>query len=341
MPFASDSIRDDRWLRAQVTAQMPATLFIFGRPQALASVVAGRLKLVELVARYALAAGLDVELVGEPHADTRFAQDSHHMRLYLADRAVYAPNTFHSVSAYLRGYAYFEETGTRNNSSIRLKTFDPSIITPARAVWFADRLRDQFVARNQSKMKQSAFGQHPVEPGALVVFAQDFAPPRWHRHYLTVPRMIEAVIAARGSHAVFIKPHPKNDAGERAQLQALHDPQNGVHITDASLHDLLAAAACAISLTSACCFEAFLHHTPAVVCGQTDFHHNAVTLTGPAKMAEAIAAATSRQWPYDQYLAWFLQDNCVEDAEAGLPVALDRMYRKGFSWADPTGRGFA
>lgn len=316
-------------------------MFIFGRPQALQSVVAGRLKLVELLARYALAAGVKVELVGEPHANPEFAREAFHLRLFLADRALYTVNAFHSVPAYLRGHAYFEETGTRNNSSIRLKSFDPALVTPARAKWFADRLRDQFVTRNASKLKQSPRGAFPVEPGCLAVFAQDFAPPRWHAHHLSVPQMLNAVIAARGGRTVYIKPHPANSPAELAHLAALHDPARGVTVTDASLHDLLANAACAISVTSACCFEGFLHHVPAVLCGQTDFHHNAITLTDASRMAEAIAAAIARKWDHDRYLTWFLQDECVEDGPAGLPRALSRLHRKGFAWADPLALGFA
>lgn len=335
-----ESIRDVNWMRATDTGVLPPTMFIFGRPQALRSVVAGRLKLVELLARYALAAGVKVELVGEPHPSPNFAHEMFHLRLFLADRALFASNAFHSVPAYLRGYAYLEETGTRNNSSIRLKTFDPGLVTPARARWFADGLRDQFVGRNASKLKQSPRGAFPIAPGCLAVFAQDFAPPRWHIHHLSVPQMLNAVIAARGGRAVCIKPHPANSPAELAHLAALHDPANGVTVTEASLHDLLANAACAISVTSACCFEGFLHHVPAVVCGQTDFHHNAVTLTDAGKMADAITAATARQWEHDRYLTWFLQDECVEDGAAGLPRALTRLHRKGFAWADPMAQGF-
>ena len=58
-------------------------------------------------------------------------------------------------------------------------------------------------------------------------------------------------------------------------------------------------------------------------------------------MADAIAAATARQWDHDRYLTWFLQDECVEDGAAGLPRALARLYRKGFAWADPLAQGFA
>jgi hypothetical protein len=340
MPLAADSIRPPKWLRSVETGGLSPTLFIFGRPQALESVVAGRLKLVHLVARTAIAAGLDVELVGEPHADANLATDPQHLRLFLADRPVYAANALHAVGCYLRGYTYLEETGTRNNSSIRLKSFDPMAIDGARATGFADRLRKRFVGGNLSKMAQRPRESGKIPQGCLAVFAQDFAQPRWHRHFLTMPEMLEAAIAARGSRPVVIKPHPKNSEAELAHLQTLNDPRRNVHVTHASVHDLLDAADCAVSLTSACSFEAFLHHTPSVVCGQTDFHHNAVTLTDATRMAAAIDQATAQPWPFDKYLTWFLQDNCVEDSETGLPEALTRIYRKGFPWASTAANGW-
>ena len=41
-----------------------------------------------------------------------------------------------------------------------------------------------------------------------------------------------------------------------------------MHITTASIHDLLAACDCALTVTSAVGFEAFLHKKPVVLGGQ-------------------------------------------------------------------------
>jgi hypothetical protein len=176
-----------------------------------------------------------------------------------------------------------------------------------------------------------------VPPGCLAFFAQDFLPPRHHRHYLTVEVMLDALIAARGGRTVVIKPHPKNSPAEIAALMARTGPE--VQVSTASIHDILAACACTVTVTSACAFEGFLHGKPAVLGGQTDFHHNAVTLHRADAMAHALDAAMSRDWPHAQFLTWHLSRICVRDQVADLPRVLERMFAKGIAWADP-GRGF-
>ena len=154
--------------------------------------------------------------------------------------------------------------------------------------------------------------------------------PRYHRHHMTVTRMIEAAIAVKGQRPLYIKPHPNQTLQETEVLAQYHAPGSGVHVTHASIHDLLAAADCALTLTSAVGFEAFVHRKPVVLGGQTDFGQNAITLTDPAGLGRAIEAAMTRDWPYEKFLVWFLRQNCLEDTPASLPQVLERLARKGF-----------
>jgi hypothetical protein len=101
----------------------------------------------------------------------------------------------------------------------------------------------------------------------------------------------------------------------------------------------LAAADCALTLTSAVGFEAFLHKTPVVLGGQTDFWQNAITLTDPGQMVQAMAAALGREWPYEKFLLWYLRQMCVDGTAKALPKVLEKLHRKGFSFGGP-GRGF-
>jgi hypothetical protein len=36
---------------------------------------------------------------------------------------------------------------------------------------------------------------------------------------------------------------------------------------------------------------------------------------------------------------WYLKQMCVEDANWSLPRVLERLYRKGFLWADKEDKG--
>ena len=199
---------------------------------------------------------------------------------------------------------------------------------------FHAQLVRKFVDGNLTKFPQSARGT-AVELGCLAFFAQDFKPPRFHRHHLGAVQMIEAAIAAKGRRSLYIKPHPNQTLEEMEVLSRYHAPEAGVQVTHASIHDLLAAADCVLTVTSAVGFEAFLHRKPVVLGGQTDFWQNAVTLTEPARLAEAMAASMARDWPFEKFLVWFLRQNCLEDSAASLPQVLERLGRKGFFLSAP------
>lgn len=296
----------------------------------------GSFRLLSALARHA-GAHLPVAVVAYDADSHAAAADPTHVHILMEDRPLYAPTAFHCVPSYLHGFWFFDEVATRNNSSARLARFDPRVIAAPFADALARRLADRFVARNRSKFDQPPRGQ-PVPAGCLAFFAQDFRTPLHHRHHMTVPRMLDALIAARGDRPVVIRAHPNQKPDEIAALADRIGP--GVSVSHASIHDILAACACTVTVTSACAFEGFLHGRPAVLGGQTDFAQNAVTLTDPARMADALAAATGRDWPHDRFLAWYLTKHCVRDRVADLPELLARMHRKGIAWADPAGRGF-
>lgn len=322
--------RDGSWLiRARLDA-LPPTLIFHARDKLAATLCRGGFRLLGALADHAAGAGWGVEVVpySAEGASLAVAQGGH-LHVFMEDRPGYAPNAFHSVPGYLRGYWYFDEIGSRNNSSHRLRVFDERLVADRFAQKFHARLAEQFIGANFSKFPQAERGAD-LPAGCLALFAQDFKPPRFHRHYLTVPELVEAAIATKGARALCIKPHPNNTPEELDWLRARHDPGRGIYVTDASIHDLLAVCACVLTVTSAVGFEASLHRKPVVLAGQTDFGQNAITLTDPSRLAEAIAAAMSRDWPHAKFLTWFLRQNCIEDHPRALPIVLERIRAKGF-----------
>lgn len=320
------------WLtRARLETAAP-TLFFHARDKLAQGLLRGSFRLLGALADHARAAGWQVQVLGYAReAVDLAARHGGHLHVVLEDRPLYAPNVFHAVPGYLRGWWYFDELGTRNNSSARLRRFDPRLVADGFAARFHARLADDFIGRNFSKFQQVDRGSSTIVPGALVLFAQDFQPPRWHRHYLTVPDLITAAIAARGDRPLYIKPHPNNTADERAWIMARHDPGAGVHVTDASIHDLLAGCACALTVTSAVGFEAFLHRKPVVLAGQTDFAQNAITLTDAAALPQAMGAAMAGDWPHEKFVTWFLRQNLHEDHPRALPDLLAKIAAKGIA----------
>ncbi len=332
-------LRTAAWLAARDLSILPPTLFFHARDKLAASLIGGKFRLLSALMTHAEAQGLNIEVVAYAPESHDLRPDPRHLHIFMEDRPQFGAGVFHCVPGYLRGYWYFDELATRNNSTHRLRAFDPRPMSAAFAEKFLAKLRLQFVDANLTKFEQEPRGAS-IEKGCIAVFAQDFKAPRHHLHHLSVPQMVAAAIAARGGRPVYIKPHPNNTLDEVRALQRHHAPGQGVHVTGASIHDLLAAADCAVTVTSAVGFESFLHQTPVVLCGQTDFHHNAVTLTDPAKMADAMAATMARDWPYAKYVTWFLKQNCIADQSASLPQMLKAIHAKGYQWADAEVRGY-
>lgn len=322
-------VRPARWL-----ARAAPHLVFHARGEMLAGLTGNKFALLNALAARA---PLPVAVVAFDDQSHAAAADPDHVHILMGDRPLYAPTAFHCVPSYLHGYWFFDEVASRNNSTARLAPFDARIVNAGYAEGFRQRLHARFAGQNRSRLAQAPRGAVEVPANCLAFFAQDFWPPVDHRHYLRVPEMLDALIAARGDRPVVIKPHPMNKPNEVAALAARCGP--GVTLSEASLHDILAACACTVTLTSACAFEGFVHGRPAVLGGQTDFWQNAVTLIDPARMGEALAAAMARDWPHAQFLTWYLQRLCLQDRADNLPRLLQRMHRKGITWADE-GQGF-
>lgn len=322
-------------------ADLPPTLFFHARDKLAQTLEKRHFKLLTAFTDHARAADWRVEVLPpEPGRHEVAAAFPQHLHVFMEDRAFYARNIFHCVPSYLRGFWFFDQIGTRNNSLQRLALFDAETIPRRKADRFLAGLSAEFVSTNRSKFEQAPRGAEVIEPGCLAFFAQDFKQPSHHTHYLTVPQMIVAAIVAKAGRALYIKPHPNQSFDELEVLSRYHNPSNGVHVVTASIHDLLSACDCALTLSSAVGFEAFLHRKPVVLGGQVDFWQNAITLTNPARMAEALAAATTRDWPYAAFLVWYLQRFCLEDRTEDLPRLLARLHQRGYALGDASGAGY-
>lgn len=322
-------------------AALPPTLFFHARAKLAQGLEKRYFKLLTAFSDHARGQGWGVEVLDGPPAQHEVAaQFPLHLHVFLEDRPYYAQNIFHCVPSYLRGFWFFDQIGTRNNSLQRLAPFDADSVPRRKAERFLAKLEAEFIGQNRSKFEQMPRGAEVIEPECLAFFAQDFKVPKHHSHFLTVPQMIEAAIAAKGQRALYIKPHPNQSFDEMEILSRYHDPAGGVHVVTASIHDLLAACACALTLSSAVGFEAFLHRKPVVLGGQVDFWQNAITLTDPAHISEALSAAMARDWPYAGFLYWYLQQICLEDRAEDLPRLLARVHQRGYALGDAAGRGY-
>ncbi|MGL4319329.1 MAG: hypothetical protein ACRCS3_00550, partial [Paracoccaceae bacterium] len=82
--------------------------------------------------------------------------------------------------------------------------------------------------------------------------------------------------------------------------------------TVANVHDMIASAVCTVSFNSAVALEGFLHRKPAILFGQSDFHHICETVREPGKFAEALERVLARApGGYAQFMFWYLGMQCL------------------------------
>lgn len=144
--------------------------------------------------------------------------------------------------------------------------------------------------------------------------------------HLDLRQMIKAPLARADPRPIVIKPHPLDpDPSTRRFLARIAGRDARITLVDANIHDILAQAAVCVTINSAVGIEAMMQGRPVVLCGQTDFHHGAVTVTSADAMDNAIAQAITTDWPHDAFLYWYFGLNCLN---AGKETLVDDFLAK-------------
>ncbi len=297
----------------------------YARPAVARSMLKKPSKIVQLLVSEAERRGYETYFVaGSADILDELSDDPSHFHIARFDRPFRAPNLVHIVPSYVHGYWYVDGKGVRNKSSLGSEAFSPEKIDKNAAQKFAEILRDKFIRGNFSKWPQAEIGSEYLQNGSAVLFLQSDKLTAWEERYIERDALIEASIKHRGDRKLYIKPHPRASIAEQEEALAFHDPDAGVEVSLASVHDLLAHADFMITQSSAVALEAQMHHVPAILSGETDFHHNAITIKEASEMGDAIARAINAPFFYDEYLYWFLHENMI----ATEPLSEDVLWRR-------------
>lgn len=242
------------------------------------------------------------------------------------------PRVLNAGLSFVQPFYYMDPWGIRAFSSLGEKVFDPAAIDPAVAAAFHAGLVARLVGGRASRYQQPDTVL-PVPAGCIAVFLQT----ETHRAvgelcYLTMRRMIKALLDRDDPRAIVVKPHPRDsDLDTLAWLAQKARKDKRLQIVPGNIHDILAACDCAVTINSAVGVEAFLHRKPVVLCGQADFHHCAVTLRDGGQMDAAIAQAMGTAWAYEAFLYWYFGLNCVSaDAPDLVDQVAGRIADMGF-----------
>ena len=242
------------------------------------------------------------------------------------------PSALNAGLGFVRPYHYLDPWGIRAFSSVADKPFDADQIDPHAATAFRHDLFQRLVMGRQSRFEQPS--QVLVVPaGCIAVFLQTEA----HRDvaetcYMTMRHMIKALLARDDPRAIVVKLHPRDtDLATLEWLMHKARKEARLQIIPANIHDILAVCDVVVTINSAVGIEAMVHRKPVVLCGHADFHHCATTVRGREGMDAGIAAALAGLWPYDAFLYWYFELNCVSATSPRLvDDVVTRIAATGF-----------
>jgi len=243
------------------------------------------------------------------------------------------PGWLNAAVAYLEGYFHLDPEGVLADASTRALTYDPDAVDNDAAQAFLRRLQDRFSARRHSRYRQSKSAV-ALPRDAIAVFLQGPRPERSGQAHMSTAQMLRTVAAGAGGRPVLVKPHPLKPALGAEQIGLACEQGAALIPTLANVHDILAAAAVSVSINSATGFEGFLHGTPAIFFGRTDFHQCVETVREPADFARALDRALTRKRNYAKAMFWYFGQRgfWLDDPHLDARL-LAEFARQGFSEA--------
>ncbi|WP_264213202.1 hypothetical protein [Leisingera thetidis] len=255
--------------------------------------------------------------------DRRFEDGNLHI---LDDQHLQMPNVLNGSMAYLEGYWHLDPKGTRGFSSIGGKPFRADMIPYRYAAQFYGKLQAKWKDTRRTRYSPPR-ERETIPPGCISVFFQGAHPYRTGATSFTDISMLQDVLQGAGGRPVLVKPHPRlADIGTMTELAEIAARDSRVVITGANIHDIVAASCATVSVNSSVAIEGFLHRTPAVLYGVSDFHHFAETITGPGQFAGALDRAQARTGGYAQFLTWYFRNNCLEIGAPGLEQKIWEIF---------------
>ena len=317
---------------------MPAAIVLHLKPTDIDRNLQGRrLALYRVIAAMAEARGIpfrtrlrDRDLtIGTRHVvEGRFDDGNLHI---IDDRSVRAPGVLNAAVAYLWEFWQLDPRGTKAFSSIAERRFDTAGMKAERVARFRETLLARYVAHRRSKHGQIT-DHRELPEGASALFCQGHYPLKAGATDFTDVAVLRTMIAQTTDRPILVKLHPAATAvQEEEALRTLAGTDSRVLITDANIHDILASCAATVSINSTAALEGFIHRKPAILFGQSDFHHIAGRVHAPGDFGRVLDRQIGASPSYDAFLAWFFLRNCIPLNARTLEVRIwDAFPAAGF-----------
>lgn len=229
-----------------------------------------------------------------------------------------------AAPAYVAPFWHLDASGGRRCSSIAGKTFQAHPIDKTRAINFFNAMRQVRVVQDPAE----------VAPDSLLVLFQKpnatLAPA-----YLDRFEMLETALA-HWSGPVLLRLHPeaRKEREVMDRITTLQDAHPNLALTEAHITALLPAVARVLSVNSGMTLEAYLHRTPAILCGKADFHHIAEVARSTEALEEILKAPAPGR-ASAKYLYWYFAQNCLSANAYDLPEQIvRRIHAQGYEIYD-------
>jgi hypothetical protein len=235
-----------------------------------------------------------------------------------------------TATAYIQGFWHLDPQGIQAESLARGAVFDPAEVEDDAARAFFKEMRHRFVIPRRSRFAQARKRATDLPEGCVALFLQGRSAYHNGRCSLPMDRMILAVVEGAGGRPVVVKPHPQVPEEAAGPIAAARAAGARFQVTQANVHDVLAACAVTVSVNSAVAMEGFLHRKPAILFGRSDFPSLATAAT-EAEFPKALEAALAARWPYARMLHWYFSRHTLElSAPDFEDRALAAFARVGF-----------
>ncbi|HCP82015.1 MAG TPA: hypothetical protein DIT67_10655 [Octadecabacter sp.] len=241
-------------------------------------------------------------------------------------------NALNTTLAYLQPYYHLDPQGVLAKSRVGDEKFEAERIPPKDVAQFWESLQTRFVKRRHSRYGQLEEKTN-IPDGCISVFLQGEFPQQQRTAYCDPETMLRTVAKNAKGRPVVVKAHPSSNVKQEAEL-IFNLMSEGVelHPTNANIHDILEKSAVSVSYNSAVAIEGFMHHTPAILFGKSDFHHVCETVRETEHFPEVMKRALESDHDYPAYLYWYFQNYCYDINDSGLDEKLlARFAQLGFT----------
>jgi len=304
-------------LTARRIATEPRSMVIHAEQTWLDSIRNEKFDFFTKLVQHATAAGLTTRITAAEGAASKLLLTQDHINIVVGDRPRYGRNILHAMPTYVWGFWYLDEVGVHWNSSLRFARFCPDEVDTDKASYFFNGVASYMLRENVSKFPQEALVKTPLPRAGAVIFTQEIEDFVNRSHYLSTEEMIRTTAETLSDRTVYVKPHPAQGKTQRKAIMDIAAEYRNVTILDVSLHDLIAASDCVVTQNSAAGFEALMHKRCVITCAKSDFWHATLTPKREADLRDALSFGqeTMAEFPYEKYLYWFLDRNCLEPAK--------------------------